>query len=487
MGMTRMKNCKLWLFSIILFAATVGVSGICQRALAQSAQVFGPQTFSRTSAAKDLFTATFSVAATAQPYTLTVTNGQPDGSARVAKVWVSLNGQPLIVPTQLANRGQLMLAIQPVGQNTLSIKLKGGNSGAFITMSVGPIPGTLLTDPSAPEFDSAEIGLGTPYGVAIDQQNHVAYVGDRYWADVVRFDLGSYSITEKFSNVGGANVPAGDAGTTGLRYNSVTGQLVALNEGVTDNVGGSLAVINPANSSVEVTPLLLSGNTMHSDFLAVNPNNNIAAFATLYDGGRTACFMDISSGVMMTQTQSQDLSAPAVNPVTNQFVFTAVNSKGNPDLVVFSGSAPFAPGKQIPSTAPAGTFFEKVAIDPTIHTAIAVNQQDASVSIFDLSARTEVARLHITVGDVQYSSADVAVSTVGHFAVVTSTFTNHITIVDLKASVVAGEIVLPAGVRPLGVDIDQASNRAVISENGLGSSDRNGSILVVQLPMPEGN
>ena len=480
-------HAKRAIFAALVFAAIMIVVGSSQSARAQSVIVFGPQTFSRTSAAKDLFTSTFTVSDTTQPYTLTVTNGQSDGSQRVPKVWVALNGQWLIVPSLLASRGQIMIAVEPGQENTLSIKLKGAASGSFITVSVGPIPSTLLTNPNSAGFDAAEAGLGTPFGVAIDQQNHVAYVADRYWATVDRIDLGSYSITETFQNVGGANVPAGDAGTTGLRFNAATGQLVAMNEGVTSTEGASIALINPANSSVDVTPLVLSGNIVHSDFVAVNPNNNVAIFATLYQGGRTASFMDLSSGLMTTLTQSQNLSAPFVNPVTNQVVFAGVNAKGKPDLVIFSASAPFAQITQIASTAPAGTGFDKIAINPNTNLAIAVNQQDRSVSLFDLSAGVEVARMHITVGDVTYSSADVAVNTASNFAVVTSTFTNHITIIDLGARVVAGDIVLPDGVRPLGVDIDQASNRAVISENGLGSSDRNGSILVVELPDPEGN
>ncbi|HEY6331525.1 MAG TPA: hypothetical protein VI756_19525 [Blastocatellia bacterium] len=468
----------------LLFGMLAIVMGISQDARAQ-AVVFGPQTFTRGSAAKDISTASFSVPDTTQPYTMTVTNGT--GAEAVGKIWVTLNGQSVILPALLASRSQIMIAVQSQAENTISVKLKGGQAGSSITITIGPILSTLLTDPNAPGFDASEEGLGTPYGVAIDQQNHIAYVADRYWDSVVKFDLGSYSITQTFPNVGGVGVPAGDAGTTGLRFNAATGQLVAMNEGVTDNLGASIAVITPSTAAVEVTPLLLSGNIVHSDFLAVNPNNNVAAFGTLYSGGRVACFMDLSSGQMTTHTQIQDLSAPAVNPVTNQVVFAGINNKGEPDLVVFSALAPFNQIKLIASTAPAGTGFDKIAIDTAANVAIAVNQRDGSVSLFDLLAGTEVARLPITVGDVTYSAADVAVNTTSHFGVVTSTFTNQITIVDLSARVVAGAIVLPEGVRPLGVDIDQSSNRAVISENGLGSADRNGSILVVELPTPEGN
>jgi DNA-binding beta-propeller fold protein YncE len=484
-GVTVSHNRNL-IFSVLLSSIVLVALGSPQNASAQSsANVFGPETFARSGAAKDLFSESFSVPDTSVPYSLIVTNGQQDGSQQVRKVWITLNGTQIISPTVFTgSTRQLMVELHPAQQNTLSIKLKGGDSGANVTVSVGPIPSTLLTDPNAAGFDAAEVGLGTPFGVAVDQQNHIAYVADRYWDAVVKFDLTSYSIVQWFKDVDG-DTPPGAGGTTGLKYNPAGQQLVAMNEGMTNDQGASVAVITPATASVQVTPVLISGQPIHSDFIAVNSNNNIAAFATLYDGGRTACFMDLGSGSMTTHVQSQDLYSPAVNTVTSQFVFAGINNEGKPDLVVFAASAPFSQIKVISSSAPAGTNFDKIAINPATNMAIAVNQLNASVSLFDLSKGAEVARLPITVGDVTYSGADVAINTAGNFAVVTSTFTNHITVVDLTARLVAGEIVLPQNVRPLGIDIDQASNRAIISENGLGSNDRNGSILVVQLPVLE--
>ena len=123
-------------------------------ARAQSTTVFGPQTFIRSSAASDVFTSTFTAPDTSQPYTLTVTKGQEDGLVQVRKISVTLNGQQVITPQLLANRVQIMALVHPGQSNTISVKLKGGSAGSFITVSVGPLPNELLTDPNAPGFDS---------------------------------------------------------------------------------------------------------------------------------------------------------------------------------------------------------------------------------------------------------------------------------------------------------------------------------------------
>jgi len=84
----------------------------------------------------------------------------------------------------------------------------------------------------------------------------------------------------------------------------------------------------------------------------------------------------------------------------------------------------------------------------------------------------------------QYGGADVAINPVTNMAIITSTFSPRMTVIDLNTMLPAWEISLPAGTRPLGIDIDYQLNRAVIAENGLSSNTRNGSILVIQLPTP---
>jgi DNA-binding beta-propeller fold protein YncE len=149
---------------------------------------------------------------------------------------------------------------------------------------------------------------------------------------------------------------------------------------------------------------------------------------------------------------------------------------------VYDGTAPFHQVQKIPSSAPAGTAFEKLAINPNTNIAVVVNLPDRSASVFDLTAGIEIARIPIDVANGQYGGADVAINPTTNMAIVTSTFSTRLIVIDLNTKLVAWEIPLPAGSRPLGVDVDHQLNHAVIAENGLSSNTRNGSILVVQLP-----
>ncbi|HEU4387627.1 MAG TPA: hypothetical protein VFV34_07510, partial [Blastocatellia bacterium] len=76
------------------------------------------------------------------------------------------------------------------------------------------------------------------------------------------------------------------------------------------------------------------------------------------------------------------------------------------------------------------------------------------------------------------------INTLTNMAAVISGNLDHVTVVNLATQLVAAEIPLPHGSRPLGIGIDNVLNRAVIAENGLASSQRNGSVLVINLPAP---
>ena len=67
--------------AVFFLAAMTALLGAPGAARAQSPTVFGPQTFTRSAAASDVFTSTFTVPDTSQPYTLTVTKGQEEGLA----------------------------------------------------------------------------------------------------------------------------------------------------------------------------------------------------------------------------------------------------------------------------------------------------------------------------------------------------------------------------------------------------------------------
>jgi DNA-binding beta-propeller fold protein YncE len=339
----------------------------------------------------------------------------------------------------------------------------------------------LLADPSSPEFNASEAGLGMPYGVVIKQATHTAYIADRYYDSVFEFDVPGARITRQFTALDGDTLN-GDGGTTGIAFDTKANALVAINEGVQDNTRGSIAIVDLDTKSVRTIPLVQSGQALHADYVAVNPNNNTAAFCTLYDGGRTARFIDLSSGSVQQSSPTMSLTAPVFNQNTALFVFGARDDGAAPALIVYDGSAPFHQAQKVVSSAPPGTAFEKLAINPNTNVAVAVNLPDKSASIFDLSAGVEVARIPVAVGMGQYGGADVAISPATNMAVVTSTFGSRLTVIDLNTLLPAWEIALPQRTRPLGVDIDYQLNRAVIAENGLSSNTRNGSILVVQLP-----
>jgi len=480
-GLKKQITVALSIFCCLCIAA-LGLPGAT--ALAQSGSSFGPETFNRGPASKDVFNRTFTVPDASLPYTLTITNGQRDGSGRVRKGWITLNGAALLDPSVLRGQNYLInLAIHPQQQNTIEIKLKGGQPGSSITVSINPTVTALLTDPFSPEFNASEAGLGMPYGVVVKQATHEAYVADRYYDSVFEFDLQSTRITRRFAALDGDAVN-GDGGTTGVAFDSSTNSLIAINEGVQDNSRGSIGIIDVVTGSVRTIPLLQSGQSLHSDYVAVNPTTNTAAFCTLYDGGRTARFIDLSSGSIQQSSPTMSQTAPVFNQNTRQFVVGARDDGSPPALIVYDGTAPFRQAQKVVSSAPAGTAFEKVAINPNTDIAVAINLPDRSASIFDLNAGVEIARIPVAVGMGQYGGADVAINPVTNMAIITSTFSPRMTVIDLNTMLPAWEISLPAGTRPLGIDIDYQLNRAVIAENGLSSNTRNGSILVIQLPTP---
>src|SRR5260370_16141838 len=118
-------------------------------ALAQGPPVvFGPEHFTRSAANKDNFSGVFSTADTSIPYTLTIQNGNDDGTLPVRKGWITLNGQELLAPPLVGSqRGRLILAIHPQQQNELDVKLKGGHARTLPRISAEPTPSSALSNP----------------------------------------------------------------------------------------------------------------------------------------------------------------------------------------------------------------------------------------------------------------------------------------------------------------------------------------------------
>jgi len=428
-------------------------------------------------------TRTFGLGSTSVPFTLTLINGNADGSLRFRKGTLSLNGE-VILSTGVLNRkfASLTVAIHPGPQNDLKLTMKGGDPGSFVTVAIEPTAGTVLNDPSSQE------AVGFPGGVVVDQTRHRAYISDRHYDSVFEFDIASATITRRFAGLDGDST-LGNGATTGIAFNPSTRTIVAVNQGMALSPGGvappgSLALIGLDGGSVTTEVLIGSQGETHPYFVAVNPANNTVAFNALYSqNSRRAYFMNVASGAMRIRDESVVLTGVAINPVTNRFVFAGADD-ASPVLIVYDGLSPFRRVRKIASTARAGTTFDRLAINTATNIAVAVNQGERAVFLFDLADGAEIARIPILVGNVLEPGADVAVNPETNTAVVTSRYLDRVTVIDLATKLVTAEIPLPVGARPLGVDIDRESNRAVVTENGFSSSIRNGSIFVVQLPRP---
>ena len=469
------------LFALSLFSFCLISGHVPNRNVsAQAGATFGPETFPRGPKKKITFNRSFAVSDTEIPYTLTVINGASDGSSRAKKGWVTLNGNS-ILSKDVFNKSveRLVVAIHPAQLNDLTVKFKGA-PGSFVSVSIEPTPGTLLNDPFAPDFDSNQAGVGFPFAVAVDQTTHRAYITDRYRDSVIEFDIEGERIERWFAGLDGDSI-FGNGGTAGISFNPNARTLVAINEGSLS--GGSFAVINPDSGSINVSPITSPGNDIHPMSVAVNPNNNIAAFTALFtSSGKRAYFINTATGALNTRDEDLILNSVAFNSSTNEFLFTCADGKGSPELLVYSAISPFQRIRRITSTARAGTSFERIAINPVTNIAAAVNSSDASAILFDLTSGTQIARIPILVGDEPNAIADIAINPLTNMAAVTTRFVNRVTVINLAAKLVMAEIPLPEGVSPLGVGIDHQLNRAVIAENGLVSNRRNGSLLVVQLP-----
>lgn len=465
------KLLKRYAISLFAFLLLVAVS---HTALAQS--TFGPETFTLTKKRANI-TRNFSVSDASIPYTLTVTNGR-DGETRIKKGKVILNGKEILSKKVFSSKfARLVVALSPAQQNELTISLKG-REGSFATISIEPTPNALLNDPSFQQ------GIGYPYCVTVDQATHRAYVTDRHLDSILEFDVAQANITQTFSGMDGDQT-VGNGATSGAQFNPNARTIVAVNEGTVSNPSGSLAVLNLSTGSINVTQLLDSGNNLNPVYVAVNPNSNVAAFNARYAAsGRRAYFFQIATGAILSRGEPMTLNGVAVNSMTNQFVFTGADADSAPALFIYSALSPFQRIKRIDSSARVGTSFERIAINPATNIAAAVNQRDGAVFLFDLEAGNQTARIPINVGDVGEPSADVAINPETNLAVVVSRYTTRVSVISLTTKLVMAELLLPEGARPLGVGIDNQSNRAVISENGLSSTERNGSLLVIQLPAP---
>ncbi|PYP87780.1 MAG: hypothetical protein DMF61_09030 [Blastocatellia bacterium AA13] len=444
--------------------------------------ILGPETFTRGSTGKDIFTRLFNIANTSAPYTIKIVNGAPDGSMTVKKGWLTLNDQDLLDPGVFNRRNlSITIAIHPSAQNELRLKLKGGEQGSFVTLIVEPTLSTVLNNPNDPGFDSRQTGIGNPNGVTVDQTTHHAFIADRYYDSVIDFDIANARIVRNFSGLDGDSM-LGNGATTSVSFNTTARTIAAVNEGVLETDPTSLAVVNADSGSTRVVPLPYAGVPMHSRNIALNPNMNVAAVDGQFTDGKRAYFVDLSTGIVSARDEQLQMTAPVFNAGSNEFVFSSFGENVRPGLVVYSALPPFQRIRRVDTNAPAGTRFEKLAVYRASNVVAAVNRLDSAVYVFNISTGELLARLPIRLSQEPFVTVDIAVNQANGLAVVTGRFTGLVSVINLNTQLLVAEIPLPDRCSPLGVAIDESLNRAVIAENGLSSTTRNGSIFILQLP-----
>jgi hypothetical protein len=449
-----------------------------QNVRAQSSDfTFGPENFVKSGVGKTKYTRSFSASNTLIPYTLTVVNGDGNGSQFVKKATITLNGQDLVTLNKSSRT--FVLAVRLQSQNDLSLVLKSPNPDGFVKISIEPTRTTLLNDPNDSNFDSSQAGIGYPVGVSVDSASHHAYIADAGNDAIVEFDLNDARVVRTFDNVDGNSV-SGDSRTSGVCVNPGSRNIVAVSP-ADSNAGGDgmLSIINLDSGSVRT----VSQGNVHPFSVASNANTNTAAFTALFNpNNKRAYFLDISSGTVTTRDESVSLFAVANNPITNEFVFTTSDGSGRSTLFVYEARAPFRRLKEIATSARANTIFDKIAINPSNNFAVALNLREGAVFVFDLAAGQELARIPIRVVKTEFAEGDIAVNPETNMAVVLNKGLNVLYVIDLATLVLRAELPLPDGSSPVGVGVDRQLNRAAVTETGFSGGSHNGSVLVVQLP-----
>ena len=447
-----------------------------QKVQAQSGFTFGPENFIKNGEGKAKYTRSFSASNTLIPYTLTVSNGDGNGSQFVKKATITLNGQELVTLNKSSRT--FVLAVRLQSQNDLSIILKSPNPDGFVKISIEPTRTTLLNGPNDSNFDSNQAGIGYPVGASVDSASHRAYIADAGNDAIVEFDLNDARVIRTFDNVDGNSV-SGDSRTSGVCVNPGARTMVAVSPADSNGGEGMLSVINLDNGSVRT----ISQGNVHPFSVASNTNTNTAAFTALFNpNNKRAYFLDISSGTVTTRDEGISLFAVANNPITNEFVFTGSDGAGRNILLVYEARAPFRRLKEIATTARANTIFDKIAINPANNLAVALNLREGAVFVFDLAAGQELARIPIRVVKTDFAEGDIAINSETNMAIVVNKSLNMLYVVDLATLVLRAELPLPDGASPVGVGVDKQLNRAVVTETGFSGNSHNGSALVVQLP-----
>ncbi len=97
--------------------------------------VFGPEQYFRTKGAADVFTDSFP--ATPGQATITVVNGTAGGDNRVSSAQISLNGQEIFGTKDFSQGVYILEApVNLIDSNTLTVKIKKGKQGSYLSVEV---------------------------------------------------------------------------------------------------------------------------------------------------------------------------------------------------------------------------------------------------------------------------------------------------------------------------------------------------------------
>lgn len=140
------------LLAVSLFACFLPPASLAQG----MTPAFGPQQYTRTTAAPQTFTDTFEHCGSAA-CKIVVLNGNPDGTGRISSAMIFLNGVPVVGPNDFnQNVGMIMKPVMLADTNQLTVKL-ASKPGGFLTITVEcvaslanltlGVPGVDLFDP----------------------------------------------------------------------------------------------------------------------------------------------------------------------------------------------------------------------------------------------------------------------------------------------------------------------------------------------------
>ena len=128
--------------------------------------VFGPQKYTRTTGAKNVYETTVSVPSwVAGPFTLHIQNGEPNGSNRVSSAWITVNGVEVVHPSDLNQNVAALDRVVTLTPTTNMVVTLASKPGSFLIINLGgatprrrrrasrstkPVPGSVIATATPP-------------------------------------------------------------------------------------------------------------------------------------------------------------------------------------------------------------------------------------------------------------------------------------------------------------------------------------------------